>query len=130
MNHFKAHVATFSLAALGLFGLNAAHADNSPLRIGVLSPSTGASAYSGLPFEQAARQLLEPYVRNGMNGHPVKFTFYDTEAASPKAAQLFNRLIDNDDVHIVIGPVNSGDNSAPGISAITPGTGLFRARRR
>ena len=112
MRHFKPRLATFSVAALGLFALTAAQADISPLRIGVLSPSTGLSAYSGLPFEQAARQLLEPYVRDGLHGHPVKFTFYDTEAASPKAAQLFNRLIDNDDVHIVIGPVNSGESLA------------------
>ena len=110
MNHRKSRAAGFAIAALGLFGFGSAQADNSPLRIGILSPSTGVSAYSGLSFEQAARQMLEPYVRNGMHGHPVKFTFYDTEGASPKAAQLFNRLIDNDDVHVVIGPVNSGES--------------------
>lgn len=112
MKHFKSRAAGFAIAALGMFGLGTANADNSPLRIGILAPSTGVSAYSGLSFEQGARLALEPYVRNGMHGHPVKFTFYDTEGASPKAAQLFNRLIDNDDVHVVIGPVNSGESLA------------------
>lgn len=112
MKHFKSRAAGFAIATLGIFGLGTANADNSPLRIGILAPSTGASAFSGLSFEQGARLALEPYVRNGMHGHPVKFTFYDTEGASPKAAQLFNRLIDNDDVHIVIGPVNSGESLA------------------
>ena len=110
MIHIKSRAAGFVMAALGMFEVGNAHADNSPLRIGILSPSTGVSAYSGLSFEQGARQMLEPYVRNGMHGHPVKITFYDTEGASPKAAQLFNRLIDNDDVHVIIGPVNSGES--------------------
>ena len=105
---------TISLIALALAaGLPApASADDSPLRVGILSPATGASAYSGTPFEQAAKQALDPYVSGGMHGHPVKFTAYDTEGASPKAAQLFNRLVDNDDVHVVIGPVNSGESLA------------------
>lgn len=110
----KAIITRFAAIALAgaMFGQATAQADDSPLRIGILAPSTGLSAYSGLPFEQAARQMLDPFVKSGLDGHPVKFSFYDTEGASPKAAQLFNRLIDNDDVHVVIGPVNSGESLA------------------
>ena len=84
MNHFKSRATGFAIAALGLCGLGTVHADNSPLRIGILSPSTGASAYSGLSFEQAARQMLEPYVRNGRG---VRFGASLRTRLRPRAAR-------------------------------------------
>jgi branched-chain amino acid transport system substrate-binding protein len=42
----------------------------------------------------------------------VQLTVYDTEGNTTKAVQLFRRLVENDNVHVVLGPSTSGESLA------------------
>ena len=48
----------------------------------------------------------------GMSGNTVALTLYDTEGNSTLAAQQFRRLINSDNVHVVIGPSTTGESLA------------------
>jgi branched-chain amino acid transport system substrate-binding protein len=89
-----------------------AWADGDTLRIGVLVPSSGPLTLYGDPMERAAKLLFGGMQKSGLAGRQVKFTIYDTEGSVPKAVQLFQRLVDDDEVDVVVGPFTSGEGFA------------------
>jgi branched-chain amino acid transport system substrate-binding protein len=100
------------LACLGVQPLPAAAQEQEPLRIGAMIALSGPAAVFGVPAEHALRVLVENLGPRGIGGHPVQLTVYDTEGNSTKAVQLFRRLVENDKVHIVLGPSTSGESLA------------------
>jgi branched-chain amino acid transport system substrate-binding protein len=86
--------------------------EKDPIRIGAMLALSGPAAVFGGPAEKALRVLVESLGSSGIGGHPVVLTVYDTEGQTTKAVQLFRRLVENENVHIVLGPSTSGESLA------------------
>jgi len=104
-------------AVVSMFGLSGAIGPvlaqtQEPLRVGAVLALSGPAAVFGGPAEKALRVLFDALGPRGIGGRPVIFTAYDTEGSTTKAVQLFRRLVDNDNVHIVLGPSTSGESLA------------------
>jgi len=101
-----------SAVLLSALGASAQSSGNEPLRIGAIVAMSGPAAVFGVPAEHALRVLFDSLGPQGIGGHPVVLTVYDSEGNTTKAAQLFRRLVDNDNVHLVLGPSTSGESLA------------------
>lgn len=94
----------FTIAGTGLAG-----AGGDTLRVGAIIPYSGPAALIGGPMEKGAKLIYEELEKTGLAGRKVKFTIYDTEGKVPLAVQQFRRLVDNDEVDVVLGPLTSGE---------------------
>ena len=107
---FDIRMAVASLAMTGVFattGVTPASAQTLPARIkiGSSQPLSGAGAGSG----QAAKMVQEMAVKEvnangGMGGRQVDIVFGDDGADPTRAVSEAKRLIDQEKVHILIGP--------------------------
>ncbi len=79
-------------------------ATGAPYEINVILALTGGASFLGKP-EQAALQALETQVnaQGGIQGRPVKFTFYDDESKPQTDVQLANQ-IKAKNVPVILGP--------------------------
>jgi branched-chain amino acid transport system substrate-binding protein len=100
------------LAGLSVQPMMAWAQQKEPLRIGAMVALSGPAAVFGGPAEKALRVLVDNLGSQGIGGHPVQLTVYDTEGNTTKAVQLFRRLVENDNVHVVMGPSTSGESLA------------------
>lgn len=89
-----------------------AMAGGDTLRVGALVPASGPAALIGISLDQGFRVLYEGLEKTGLEGRKVKFTIYDTEGKPQNAVQLFRKLIDDDEVDVVVGPLTSGEGLA------------------
>src|SRR4030095_16819250 len=80
-----------------------------PLKIGVIVALSGPTAIYGEPVPETTRLLVEQLPDGKMNGHPVKLVVVDSESNSTKAVQLVRRLIDQEEVDVIVGPSVSGE---------------------
>ena len=96
---------TAAALALGL----SAHAQDG-LHIGAVLALSGPASVFGVPAEKGLRLMLED--NKTLAGRPVKLTIYDSEGSTTKAVQLLRRLVENDDVQVIIGPTTSGESLA------------------
>ncbi|PKM67242.1 MAG: amino acid-binding protein [Firmicutes bacterium HGW-Firmicutes-2] len=83
-------------------------ASGEAVRLGLLAPTSGALA----PYGQAVKNSVELAIQEinaagGINGADVELFFYDNEGDSTKTVNLFNKLVDVDKIHALIGPVIS-----------------------
>ncbi|HZJ09231.1 MAG TPA: ABC transporter substrate-binding protein [Trueperaceae bacterium] len=86
-------------AATLLFGLAAAQS----IRIGATVAATGAASALGEPEANTFRMLQEQLnAAGGINGVPVEIIFLDTASDTAQAVTNVNRLVQEDDVHVVI----------------------------
>ena len=83
-----------------------------PLRIGAILALSGPASVYGGPAERGLKVMLDQLPGKALAGHPVELTIFDTEGNSTKAVQLFRRLADNNEVHVVLGPSTSGESLA------------------
>lgn len=98
-------------AAAASLSATAAAAEDT-LRVGaILAISGPASSYGG-PADKGLKLIFDSLAKEGLAGRKVKLTVYDTEGNSTKAVQLYRRLVDNDEVHVVVGPSTSGESLA------------------
>lgn len=98
-------------------GMVAAAATTAPaaseFRIGAIFASTGPASMLGLPEKNTAEMLAEELnAAGGINGKPVKLIFYDTEGDATKTVTATNKLINKDNVDVIIGPTTSGTSMA------------------
>ena len=102
---------TVALAAtLCLAGTAQAAEAKRELKMGVLLPVSGPLSFVGEAMKKAVDLRVEQInAAGGMNGHPVKIHFYDTESNTTFVAQQFRRLAESDQVDIVIGPTVTGE---------------------
>ena len=84
-----------------------------PIKFGALVPFTGRYAPMGEPSKKAI-DLTEEYInkQGGIAGRPLKMIVYDDEADQAKAAQLADRLINQDKVVAIIGPIPTANAQA------------------
>jgi branched-chain amino acid transport system substrate-binding protein len=87
-----------------------ASAEDKEIRIGALVAGSGPAAFIGNSQRATIEMLVEEInAAGGMSGNKVALSLYDTEGNSTTAAQQFRRLIDSDQVHVVIGPSTTGE---------------------
>lgn len=98
--------------ALWLAGTAATLAGGDTLKIGVLHATSGPLAVLGDASDKTVKLIREQAASGKFDigpGRKVEIKQYDTEGNATKAAQLFKRLIDNDEVDVVMGPNTSGE---------------------
>jgi branched-chain amino acid transport system substrate-binding protein len=94
-------------ALIGLTALPVQAQSPEPIKVGAVFAISGPASIYGRDSDQALRLLIGDKGA-AITGHPVALTIYDDEGNSAKSAQLFRRLVENEDVHVVIGPSITG----------------------
>lgn len=91
-------------AAFGVLGAISAHAAE-PLRVGVPVIFSGPGAFVGAAQKKTLEMQAEALnAAGGVGGRKVELVFYDTEGKPDVAVRMFNRLIKNDRVNVILGP--------------------------
>lgn len=80
-----------------------------PIRIGAAVSTTGSNGRTGL-YQQEAYLLWEAQknASGGLLGRPVEFVIYDDQSDPTTGSRLYERLITEDEVDLVLGPYASG----------------------
>jgi len=96
-------------------GAKNAGSANGDVKIGVVLPLTGAVSSFGKSGQNGIK-LLEDQVNKagGINGRKIKFFFEDDEGKADVATTVGTKLISNDNVVAIIGPLTSGSCIALG----------------
>lgn len=112
-------VTAASLLALTLIAGTAAHADQKPIRIGLVSFLSGPAAGPfGVPARVAAEAIVEslnagmvpaPYNSIGFSGAPLELVIIDEAGGATKQVAEFRNLVERQQVDFVIGYISSGD---------------------
>jgi ABC-type branched-subunit amino acid transport system substrate-binding protein len=88
-------------------------AEEGPIKVGVALGLTGAAAATGswarMGVELAAEQINAD---GGIDGRDVELVMADTELDPTKAVTAMNRLVGQEDVDLVIGPLTSDESLA------------------
>ena len=83
------------------------------ITIGVILPLTGPFSEYGLPLKQGMNLALEEINSNGgINGKKLKLIIEDDKSSSKDAVNAANKLISVDKVHLILGPLSSGNSLA------------------
>ncbi|MDS0527947.1 ABC transporter substrate-binding protein [Clostridium sp. SHJSY1] len=84
-------------------------ADVDVIKIGAMGPLSGSASTYGISVQEGT-QLLEKEVNDagGINGKKIKFVFQDDQADPNSSMQAFNKLVDDEKVCSILGPVTSG----------------------
>ena len=105
------------LSALGLAALITLGVANAqgkePIKIGWLSSLTGPLSSAAIAENKGVEFAVdEVNKKGGILGRPVELLTRDTAGEPTKAVNFANQLIHSDKVHIIMGPVNSGESLA------------------
>lgn len=112
----------------GLLGGCGNKKEDDIIKIGAIGPLTGPAATYGQSVKEGA-SLVEKEVndKGGINGKKIKFVFEDDQADQNASLNAFNKLVDDEKVSAIFGPVTSGATLAvapkatqAGIPLITP----------
>ena len=87
------------------------------VKIGVLLPFTGPLGEFGAAFQKAAA-LAEEHLAQG--GYPVEIVYGDTETNPTAAVGVARKLVDVDQVHVVVGAAASSSSLAVAESVTIP----------
>jgi branched-chain amino acid transport system substrate-binding protein len=102
--HFKP--TRFALAAALLFGAHA-HAQNAPVKVGLMLPATGTFANLGTMIENGFK-LYVAEKGGKLAGREIVYFKVDDESEPSKATDNVNKLIKRDQVDVLVGTVHSG----------------------
>jgi len=80
-----------------------------PYRLGAVLEVTGGASFLGEPGRNSIKMAEEQInAAGGINGHPIELTVYDTVGEPTKTVTAVKRLITNDKVVGIMGPMTSG----------------------
>jgi len=97
---------TFSLIP---FLANVAYAAPEPYKIGFITSITGFMSPMGSGARDAAKLVVDMVNKNGgVNGHPLELIMYDDGSDPSKGVMALKKLIGEDKVLAVIGPLSTG----------------------
>ncbi len=84
-----------------------------PIKIGASVSTTGSNGRTGL-YQQEAFRLWEAQknASGGLLGRPVQFIIYDDQSDPTTGARLYERLLNEDKVDLVLGPYSSSVTQA------------------
>lgn len=84
-----------------------------PVKIGAIFPISGQYAPMGGPMNNAALLVQETVnASGGIAGRPLQFIIYDDEANQAKSLQLTDKLISQDKVVAILGPIPTANAQA------------------
>ena len=84
-----------------------------PIRFGLVVPLSGPVAVFGVPEKQAVDLMTEEVNgKGGILGRKLEIVAYDDQAQSEKTANFTTRLIENDNVDVILGPSTTGTSMA------------------
>lgn len=94
-------------------GTPAAAPSGDPIRIGASVSTTGSNGRTGL-YQQEAYQLWQDQknAAGGLLGRPVELVIYDDQSDPTTGARLYERLLTEDEVDLVLGPYASSVTQA------------------
>ena len=84
-----------------------AHAQNAPIKVGLMLPATGTFANLGTMIENGFK-LYVAEQGGKLGGQEVQYFKVDDESDPAKAADNVNKLIKRDQVDVLVGTVHSG----------------------
>ena len=94
------------LAGLLLLVLTLPVLADEALKVGLITPLTGSVSTFGISVRNAVVMGVEQINEaGGINGRPIELIIYDDKGDATEAANSVRRLIDRDQVVLVIGPV-------------------------
>ena len=97
----------------GSGGESAATDESGPITIGAVLDITGAGASLGVPERQALELLAEQLqAEGGIDGREVELIIEDDQSTEDAAAQAMNKLVNQDQVDIVLGASRTGPSLA------------------
>ena len=84
-----------------------------PITLGAIVPLTGDGAAYGIPIQRAGQIALDEInAAGGINGHPVKVVWEDGKCEGKETTSAAQKLINIDQVKIILGGVCSSENLA------------------
>lgn len=106
-------VISLTLGLSLLSGCSSKAEDEKIIKIGAIGPLTGKASTYGQSVKNGAELLQEEINKSGgINGKEIQFIFEDDQADPTPSIQAFNKLVDNDKVVAILGPVTSGATTA------------------
>ncbi|HVY04777.1 MAG TPA: ABC transporter substrate-binding protein [Burkholderiales bacterium] len=119
MHRILRHLGVIAAVFAALGGVSPATADETPLRIGVITFLSGPAAGPfGVPAKNAADLLAEAfnkggqvpgYEKKGFGGRPIELVYVDEAGGPTKVVTEYRNLITRQNVDMVIGVISSGD---------------------
>jgi branched-chain amino acid transport system substrate-binding protein len=95
--------------AMSLAGLSHAWAEDEPIRIGVTVSLTGDYAAQGSEELKGIRMWAQDLnARGALLGRPVEIVYYDDKSDAATSEALYERLVSEDKVDLLLGPYSSG----------------------
>lgn len=116
------------VCALALLAPVCAFAEGGTIKLGGIAPLSGSTAQYGNAVREGVDLFVEEInAAGGVNGQQVEIIWEDTKGDALEATNAFNKLVENDGVSAIVGPVLSGESLAvaplagdAGIPMITP----------
>ena len=108
----RRHVFTGSAALAGSLACPAIRAAE-PIRIGFLPALTGPSSSTGIAINRGTMLAVEEInATGGIDGRPIELIVRDTQSDPTKAVNAATELAQGQHVHVIYGPLNSGESLA------------------
>ena len=118
-------ILTLAMLTMGLVGCGngqGASGDSDEIVIGAIGPLSGAASTYGESVKNGAQIFLDKINSNGgIDGKQVVLKFEDDEADPTKAISAYDKLVNQDGVKFLLGPVTSGAANAVGPNATADG---------
>lgn len=93
----------------------AAQSMPSTIKLGLLAPTSGDLAvYGQAVFNATELAVAELNADGGVNGVNIELIHYDNEGDPTKSMTLFNKLVEEDEIVALVGPVISGTSLVVG----------------
>jgi len=108
------------VAAAAMFGTQPGRAAD-PLKVGFMLPATGTYAKLGKTIENGFRLYVQEK-GGSFGGRAIEYVSVDSEADPSKAVDNVNKLIKQEKVDVIVGPVHSGVAMAMAKEAKASGT--------
>lgn len=83
-----------------------------PIRIGSVLSTTGPAAWLGDPEDKTLRMYVEDINRTGVLGRKIELSIYDDASDAAKANSFGKRLIQQDNVDLILGAATTGTTMA------------------
>ena len=112
--------AAFASFALSL-GIGAASAQSGPIKIGLLVPLTGPLATPGIDMADGFKLFWEQ-VNHQAGGRKVEYVIADTTCNPDQAITQARRLVHQEKVHLMIGPLCG--HEGPAVAQVSKETGV------
>lgn len=122
-------ILAISMLTMGLVGCGngqGSSGDSDEIVIGAIGPLSGGASTYGQSVKNGAQIFLDKVNANGgIDGKQVVLKFEDDEADPTKAINAYDKLVNQDGVGLLLGPVTSGAANAVGPNATADGVPMI-----